>query len=312
MFRKVGFCCGQPPDFRKLLWIYFIFHYPRSMFRKDLLSQKRIVITGGATGLGFAIASKCAALGARVAILGRTQATLDQAKKDIESSHALSIETFVCDVRRSDDVENVAASIMQVWGGVDQLVNNAAGNFLCASEDLSPNAFKSVVDIVLSGTFHCTQSFGKQMIAQKSGNIVNIVTTYADSGASFVLPSACAKAGVLAMTRTLAVEWATYGIRLNAIAPGFFPTEGAWSRLVPPQMKFEERLLSRIPAKRLGSVDEMATLACFLLADESAYMTGQVLTMDGGESLVDSMFQEIANSDRAQLKKAFLALRPKK
>ena len=170
-------------------------------------------------------------------------------------------------------------------GSVDILVNNAAGNFISPTENLSSNAFKTVVDIVLNGTFHCSQAAGKIMRKNKSGVILNIVTTYAWTGSGYVVPSACAKAGVLAMTRSLAVEWAKYGIRTVAIAPGPFPTKGAWSRLAPPGLGIEKKMKARIPLKRLGEQSELANLASFLVSDMASYINGEVVTIDGGEWL---------------------------
>jgi NAD(P)-dependent dehydrogenase (short-subunit alcohol dehydrogenase family) len=170
------------------------------------------------------------------------------------------------------------------FGGIDTLVNNAAGNFLARTEKLSPNAFNAVVGIVLQGTFHCTLALGRKWIAAKQpGNILNIVTTYAaaNCGSGFVVPSACAKAGVLAMTRSLAVEWARYKIRLNAIAPGPFPTEGAWSRLMPSK-DFEERTKNYHPMKRFGRHEELANLASFLLSEQTEYINGECVVIDGG------------------------------
>ncbi len=185
-------------------------------------------------------------------------------------------------------------------------------NFLSASEDLTPGGFKAIIDIVLHGSFNCTHTFGKYLIENdRKGNILNIVTTYAeDTGSAFVLPSACAKAGVLTMTRSLAYEWATYNIRLNAIAPGPFPTEGAWTRLVPDE-SFEEKFLSKIPAGRYGEPEELANLAAFLMSDMSPYLTGDCITIDGGERLAAGQFNFIDQlAPREQLKKFFKAMKP--
>lgn len=178
----------------------------------------------------------------------------------------------------------MVAKAAEEFGKVDGLINNAAGNIAFPTERLSPNAFNAVVGIVLYGSFHCTQAVGKQMIKQKSGGrILSIVTTYASTGSGYVVPSACAKAGVLAMTRSLAVEWGKYGIRLNAVAPGPFPTEGAWQRLVPPDM--EKELLDKNPTGRVGEHAELANLSTFLMSDYASYINGECITIDGGEWL---------------------------
>jgi NAD(P)-dependent dehydrogenase (short-subunit alcohol dehydrogenase family) len=171
------------------------------------------------------------------------------------------------------------------FGKIDILLNNAAGNFISPTENLSPNGFKTIVDIVLNGTFNCTQAAGKVMRKNKGGVILNIVTTYAWTGSGYVVPSACAKAGVLAMTRSLAVEWAKYGIRTVAIAPGPFPTEGAWSRLAPPGLGIKKKMINRIPLKRVGEHHELANLASYLVSDQAGYINGEVVTIDGGEWL---------------------------
>jgi len=196
---------------------------------------------------------------------------------------------------------------------MDGLVNNAAGNFLAASEDLSPGGFKAIIDIVLHGSFNCTHAFGNYLIDNdRKGNVLSIVTTYAeDTGSAFVLPSACAKSGVLTMTRSLAYEWATYGIRLNAIAPGPFPTKGAWTRLVPDE-NFEEKFLAKVPMDRYGEPDELANLATFLMSDMAEYMTGECVVIDGGEKLAAGQFNFIDQlAPREKLKEFFAAMKKK-
>jgi NAD(P)-dependent dehydrogenase (short-subunit alcohol dehydrogenase family) len=204
-------------------------------------------------------------------------------------------------------------AVEKALGPVNQLVNNAAGNFLAASEDLSPNAFNSVVQIVLYGAFHCTREVGRRLIERKQkGEVLSIVTTYAESGSAFVLPSAVAKAGVLAMTRSLAVEWAVYGIRLNAVAPGPFPTEGAFSRLMPGS-EMEKQALRRIPSRRFGEHGELANLVAYLMSDASPYQTGDLVTIDGAEALFSGQqFAGFAHLDRASAKELMASLKPKK
>jgi NAD(P)-dependent dehydrogenase (short-subunit alcohol dehydrogenase family) len=278
------------------------------MFQADLLKDRTIVVTGGGTGLGAEMARRFAALGAQVAVLGRRKEKLDEVVASIAAAGGKA-SAHSCDVRDSGAVQEVAARI----GSVDGLVNNAAGNFLAPAEDLSSNGFKTVVDIVLNGTFHCTSAFGKRMIeGGKGGAIVNIVTTYAWMGSAFVLPSACAKAGVLAMTRSLAVEWGHAGIRLNAIAPGPIPTEGAFSRLMAGR-EAQENALGRIPLGRFGRAEEIANLATFLLSDLCPYQTGDCVTMDGGEWIAGGgEFSDYRKVPRATLKAGFDAMKPKK
>ncbi len=284
------------------------------MFKEDTLSEKTILITGGGSGLGLAMAKTFARTGADIAICGRTEEKLQNAVKEIEKERDGAVARYyVCDVRDYDVVTSMFEQIVEDFGSLDGLVNNAAGNFLSASEDLSPGGFKAVVDIVLHGSFNCTHVFGNYLIDnKKEGNILNIVTTYAENtGSGFVLPSACGKAGVLAMTRSLAFEWATYGIRLNAIAPGPFPTEGAWSRLVPKKV-LEKKFINKIPMKRYGEPQELANLAVFLMSDLSSYMTGECVTIDGGEKLQAGQFNFIDGlMSRSKLKKVFKAMRPK-
>ena len=250
----------------------------------DLLAGKTAWITGGGTGLGRAMALRFAELGARVGLSGRKRETLEDTAAAIRATDGTA-EVAPCDVRKPKEVDQVLARLIETLGGVDILVNNAAGNFLCPTEELSPNGFAAIVGIVLNGTFHCTHSAGKHWIDAGSGGVVlNIATTYAWTGSAFVVPSACAKAGVVAMTRSLAVEWARHGIRLNAIAPGPIPTEGAFSRLLPSNDLLASRK-ARIPAGRLGTREELADLAAYLVSDASDWMRGEVVTFDGGEWL---------------------------
>ena len=253
------------------------------MFQKDLLKDKVILITGGGTGLGKSMALAFAGLGANIAICGRRKDVLEKTAAEIEQK---GVKTFieVCDVRKADEVEKVVDGIYEKFSKLDILVNNAAGNFICPTEYLSPNAFNSVVGIVLNGTFNMTHAVGKRWIAgETGGRVLSICTTYAWTGSAFVVPSACAKAGVLAMTRSLAVEWGKYGIRLNAIAPGPIPTEQAWANLMPEG--YEKKMLEKNPTGRVGTHHELANLASYLVSDYAGYINGDCVTMDGGEWL---------------------------
>jgi len=281
------------------------------MFAADLLQGRGVLITGGGSGLGLALAKRCAALGARVAICGRSEDRLTAAAATITSPHP--VRTFAVDVRDYDRVGEMIRELSEDGFGLDTLVNNAAGNFYCTAEDLSPGGFKSVVDIVLHGTFNCSTHFGRRLIERRTGGaIVNIVTTYTQTGSAFVLPSACAKAGVQAMTSTLAFEWAEYGIRVNSIAPGPIPTEGAWQRLIPGK-DFEAMYRERQPLKRFGRPEELADAAVFLLSDLASYITGECLTVDGGERLRGAQFNFLAElMPREKLRVLFNSMRPKR
>ncbi|MDO8461702.1 MAG: SDR family oxidoreductase, partial [Deltaproteobacteria bacterium] len=214
----------------------------------------------------------------------RKKENLDKAADEMKAKGAPKVLAIPCDVRKPEEVEAMVEKTMKELGRIDVLVNNAAGNFLCPTELLSYNAFNAVVGIVLHGTFNCTLAAGRKMIESgKGGRILNIVTTYAWTGSAFVVPSACGKAGVAAMTQSLAVEWARHKIRVNAIAPGPFPTEGAWKNLVPPG--FEEKMRERVPLRRLGQHEELANLAAFLISPYAAYINGEIVTIDGGEWL---------------------------
>ncbi len=257
------------------------------MFEKDLLKNRTILVTGGGTGLGRSMALRFAELGANLFLVGRREDPLKETAEALRAKGGRA--AYACaDIREFNAVEDAIGAAEKYFGrpfgGIDTVVNNAAGNFLARTEKLSPNAFNAVVGIVLQGTFHCTLALGRNWIAAKQpGNILNIVTTYAGvgCGSGFVVPSACAKAGVLAMTRSLAVEWARYKIRLNAIAPGPFPTEGAWSRLMASK-DFEERAKNHHPMKRFGRHEELANLAAFLLSEQCEYINGECVVIDGG------------------------------
>ena len=254
------------------------------MFDPDLLKNKTVIITGGGTGLGKSMAQRFGELGANLVITSRKLEVLEETAKEIRTSGA-SVLPIQCDVRKTNEVEKMVSQTVEEFGSVNVLVNNAAGNFISPTEKLSPGGFQVIVDIVLNGTFNCTLSVGQEMIKSGGGVILNIITTYAWTGSGYVVPSACAKAGVLAMTRSLAVEWAKHGIRTNAIAPGPFPTEGAWKRLVVPGLGIEKKMKKRIPLKRFGEQRELADLATFLISDGTGYINGEVVTIDGGEWL---------------------------
>jgi NAD(P)-dependent dehydrogenase (short-subunit alcohol dehydrogenase family) len=256
------------------------------MFQSDLFKGRAIFLTGGGSGLGRAMALAFSNLGARIFVIGRREEPLKETCAEIHRQGGAAAYT-TCDIRDFAAVENAFTAAEDQFGEIDSLVNNAAGNFMARTEKLSPNGFNAIVNIVLNGTFHCTQAFARRRIAKKlAGNVLNITTTYAaaNSGSGYVVPSACAKAGVLALTTSLAVEWAKYRIRLNAIAPGPFPTEGAWSRLIPSR-QFEEHVLATHPMKRFGKHEELTNLAAFLLSDMAEYINGECIVIDGGQWL---------------------------
>jgi len=281
-------------------------------FRPDLLKGKTTIITGGGTGLGRSTALRLAGLGARVALLGRRPDPLHDTARAIREAGGTAAG-FPCDVRDPAAVTAAFDAAEKELGPANQLVNNAAGNFLSPTEDLSPNAFHAVVQIVLYGSFHCTAELGRRLIARKQGGeVVAITTTYAATGSAFVVPSAVAKAGVRALVKSLAVEWAAYGIRQNAIAPGPFPTEGAFSRLMPGS-DLEKQALARIPGKRFGEHWELTNLVAYLLSDASPYQTGDEVTIDGAEALFSGQqFASFARMDRDAAKQMMAAMKPKK
>jgi NAD(P)-dependent dehydrogenase (short-subunit alcohol dehydrogenase family) len=277
------------------------------MFRSDLLQQKRILITGGGTGLGKGMATRFLELGATVYICGRREEVIKETA--VELAPEGSIHAIPCDIRNLDAVESM---IEKIWskGPLDILVNNAAGNFIARSEDLSPRAFESVIGIVLMGTLHCTMACGRRWLKSgHRGTVLSISATYAPVGSAYVVPSAISKAGVEALTRSLAVEWGDRGIRMNAIAPGPIPTQGAFSRVVPfPQL--EKAALDRNPLHRFGTVEELANLAAFLVSGGSGYINGEVIRMDGGEFLQGA--GEFSNLGRILTEEDWQALKPRK
>ncbi len=257
------------------------------MLRDNALLDEVIIVTGGGSGLGKAMTTYFLELGAKVVITSRNLEKLKNTAAELEKKTGGKVLPLACDVRHYDQVEAMLSAALNAFGKVDVLVNNAAGNFISPTERLSANAFDTIIDIVLKGTKNCTLALGKHWIAAKQNraNVLNIVTTYAWTGSAYVVPSATAKAGVLAMTRSLAVEWAKYGIRTNAIAPGPFPTQGAWDRLLPGDLKDEFDMRKKIPLGRVGEHQELANLAAYLVSDFSAFINGEVVTIDGGEWL---------------------------
>jgi NAD(P)-dependent dehydrogenase (short-subunit alcohol dehydrogenase family) len=259
------------------------------------------IVTGGSTGLGKAIAEQLAKSGATVIIASRSEENLSSAKADLKTK-GLDVKTIQTDVRHFDQVESMVAQSLSEYGRIDLLVNNAAGNFAVPSEKLTVNGWNAVVGIVLNGTWYCTSAVAKVMLEQKKGAILNVIATYAWSGAPGVVHSAAAKAGVLAMTRTLAVEWGARGIRVNALAPGPMVTEAASKNLLFDSVEAKKKVIDRIPLKRFGELDEIAKIATFLLSDKAAYINGDVLTADGGACLGRG-FMDLMPSDALRANK---------
>jgi NAD(P)-dependent dehydrogenase (short-subunit alcohol dehydrogenase family) len=279
------------------------------MFRTDLLKNKRILITGGGTGLGKGMAQRFLELGATVHICGRREEVLEQTAAELSQETQGTIHAIPCDVRNLDAVE---AMIDSIWheGPLDILVNNAAGNFIARTEELSPGAWNSVIGIVLMGTLNCTLACGRRWLkSAHPGTVLSISATYAPVGSAYVVPSAVSKAGVEALTRSLAVEWGNRRIRMNAIAPGPIPTQGAFSRVLPRQ-DLETLALDRNPLHRFGTIEELANLAAFLVSDGSAYINGEVIRMDGGEFLQGA--GEFSSLGRILKEEDWQAIKPKK
>jgi len=279
-------------------------------FAPDLLADQHIVVTGGGTGLGRAMALRFAGLGAAVTINGRRPDPLAETVSDIEEAGGAA-EGIQCNVRDPEAVQAFFEEAEDRQGPVTRLVNNAAANFLAPTEDISPNGFDAIVQTNLHGSFYCTQACGQRWLERDAeGVVLSIATTYAETGSAYVVPSAMSKAGIVAMTRSLAAEWGSEGIRLNAVAPGPFPTEGAWDRLVPDD-DLEQKMRERVPVRRFGEPDELATLASFLLSDLSAFMNGEVVTFDGGEALAaGGQFNTFTRMPRRQVKALMEQMRP--
>lgn len=284
------------------------------MLREGAFTGKTIAITGGGTGLGRSMGEALLRLGAKLAICGRREDVLRQTADELARETGGEVYHKSCDVRDPAQVEAFIEGAAGRFGTIHGWVNNAAGNFICPTERLSYNGFNSVVDIVLKGTYNGTLAMGKRWIAEGTpGAFLSIIATYAWTGSGYVVPSAVAKAGVLMLTRSLASEWGKYNIRLNCIAPGPFPTEGAWSRLMPEQVadKFEPGM--KIPLARYGEHAELANLASFLLSDYSSYMTGDCVTIDGGEWVRGAgMFNALEKIQSAEWDTLQAMMRPKK
>ena len=256
------------------------------MLKENSLKDKVILVTGGGSGLGKSMVEYFLELGANVIITSRREELLNDVAREFNSKYKSEVFPIACDVRKIEQVEKVIIDSFEKFGKIDCLLNNAAGNFISPTERLSTRAFDAVIDIVLKGTINFSLTLGKKWIKDKSeGNILNIVTTYSWTGSGYVVPSACAKAGVLSMTRSLAVEWAKYKIRSNAIAPGPFPTKGAWERLLPGDLKDKFDPSKKVPVGRVGEHHELSNLAAYLLSEYSSYINGEVITIDGAEWL---------------------------
>jgi NAD(P)-dependent dehydrogenase (short-subunit alcohol dehydrogenase family) len=284
------------------------------MLAPGTFAGQTILITGGGTGLGRAMGRYLLTLGANLVICGRRADVLEEASRTLSEETGGQVFGQVCDVRQVDQIEQLLAAAQERFGTIHGLVNNAAGNFISPTERLSHRAFHTVVDIVLGGTVNFTLAMGKQWIAAGSGGtIVNIVATYAWSGSGYVVPSAVAKSGVLSLTQSLASEWAKYQIRTNAIAPGPFPTEGAWSRLMPAELQTRFNPAARVPLGRVGQHQELANLAAYLLSPYSAYINGACVVIDGGEWLRGAgEFNHLEALSSAEWDELQARLKPKK
>ncbi|HUG21839.1 SDR family oxidoreductase [Piscinibacter sp.] len=270
------------------------------MFQAGLLQGKRLLVTGGGSGLGREIAASYLALGADLYLCGRRKAVLDTTAAELMAQHGGSVKTHALDIRNADDVDAMVGRIWDDGGPLDGLVNNAAGNFISRTQDVSPRGFDAVAGIVLHGTYYMTHHVGRRWIAGgHKGSVISIVVTWVRTGAPFVVPSAMSKAGVDVMTKSLAIEWGRYGIRLNAIAPGIFPTEGANARLSPKAAWKDDSV--RNPMNRVGRMSELQNLAVFLMADGVEWLSGETIAIDGaGHRQNGASFTDLAELSDAQ------------
>ncbi|MBC7797105.1 MAG: SDR family oxidoreductase [Pyrinomonadaceae bacterium] len=282
------------------------------LYSQEIFKDEHIIVTGGGTGLGRAMALRLAELGAAITVCGRREEPLLETAKEIRDKGGKA-EGISCNIKEYETVEAFVVEAEKRQGNVTKLISNAAGNFLAPTESLSPNGFDSIVKTNLYGSFYITQACGKRWIERKhAGNVMSIVTTYAEHGSAFLVPSAVSKAGIVALTKSLAAEWGVYNIRLNAIAPGPFPTEGANSRLMPDD-GLAEKMYNLIPLRRVGEHHELTDMAVFLLSDLSSYLTGEVIYLDGGASLTSAgQFNLFTELPREQVMKMFASLRPPK
>jgi len=274
------------------------------MFKNDLLKNKRILVTGGGTGLGKEMATHYAEHGADIFICGRRENVLKDTAAEIQDKYDVKVSYESLDIRASQDVDSYIQRIFDE-GPLDGLVNNAAGNFISPTKDLSHKGFDAIANIVFHGTFYMTQSVGKRWIeSNHRGSIISILTTWVWTGSPYVVPSAMSKSGINAMTQSLAAEWGQYGIRVNAIAPGPFPTKGAWERLNPKGD--DESLMGDIPLGRVGEMSELQNLATFLMADGCEYLTGQTIAIDGAQYLTGggtfSNLSKLSDDDWEQMR----------
>ena len=276
------------------------------MFKKDLLEGKRILITGGGTGLGKEMANHFAEHGAELYICGRRENVLKETSDEISNKHGTKVHYQTLDIRASKDVDDYVQSIFDE-GLLDGLVNNAAGNFISPTKDLSHKGFDAIANIVFHGTFYMTHSVGKRLIeASHKASIINILTTWVWTGSPYVVPSAMSKSGINAMTKSLAAEWGKYGIKVNGIAPGPFPTKGAWERLNPDDSN-DDGMMSTVPLGTVGEMIELQNLATFLMADGCDYLTGQTIGIDGAQYLTGggtfSQLDKLSDDDWENMRK---------